>query len=212
MEATVSAEQERARPGIHDDARTLILDAAEELIAQRGFNGTSTASIAKSAGVAKGLLFYYFPAKSDLLEALVAERLPATALDVELLAMPGDPAAGLIGTLEALNLSDHNSTVLRVILWREADTHPKVRIQLRRFQTGLECDIAAVLGKCLPDMADAERIKACAATWVSAIFSSAIEDRLSDLDGLPRRGREHLRAIALILASSLRGPTTVMPS
>ncbi len=196
----------------HDDARTLILDAAEELIAQHGFNGTSTASIAKSAGVAKGLLFYYFPAKSDLLVALMAERLPTTALDVDLLAISGDPAAGLIGTLDALNLSDHKSTVLRVILWREADTHRTVRIQLRKFQTSLEHDIAAVLGKCLPDMADAERIRACAATWVSAIFSSAIDDRLSDLDGLPRRGKEQLRAIALILASSLRGPAAALSS
>ena len=190
----------------------LILDSAQELIAKHGFNGTSTASIAKLAGVAKGLLFYYFPAKSDLLVALMAERLPATPLDTDSLAMPGDPAAGLIGTLDALNLSDHKSTVLRVILWREADTHPNVRAQLRRFQTGLEHDIAAVLRKCLPDIADAERIKACATAWVSAIFSSATDDRLSDLDGLPRRGKEQLKAIALILAASLRGPTPVLAS
>ena len=208
----MSAKQERTRPGTRDDARTLILDAAEELIAEHGFNGTSTASIATSAGVAKGLLFYYFPAKSDLLVALMAERLPLTPLDADRLAMPGDPAAGLIGTLEALNLSDHKSTALRVILWREADTHPNVRAQLRRFQTGLEHDIAAVLRKCLPDITDAERIKTCATAWVSAIFSSATNDRLSDLDGLPRRGKEQLKAIATILAASLRGPTPVAAS
>ena len=208
----MGAEQAQARPVTRDDARTLILDAAEELIAEHGFNGTSTASIAKSAGVAKGLLFYYFPAKSDLLVTLMAERLPVTPLDPDRLAMPGDPAAGLIGTLEALNLSDHKSTVLRVILWREADTHPKVRAQLRRFQTNLEHDIAAVLRKCLPDLTDAERIKTCATAWVSAIFSSATNDRLSDLDGLPRRGKEQLKAIANILAASLRGPVAVPAS
>lgn len=208
----MSAKQERARPGTRDDTRTLILDAAEELIAEHGFNGTSTASIATSAGVAKGLLFYYFPTKSDLLVALMAERLPLTPLDADRLAMPGDPAAGLIGTLEALNLSDHKSTALRVILWREADTHPNVRAQLRRFQAGLEHDIAAVLRKCLPDITDAERIKACATAWVSAIFSSATNDRLSDLDGLPRRGKEQLKAIATILAASLRGPTAIPAS
>ena len=208
----MNAEQPREGAAIRGDARTLILDSAEELIAVNGFDGTSTAAIAKSAGVAKGLLFYYFPAKSDLLVALMAERLPATPLDTDRLAMPGDPAAGLIGTLAALNLSDHKSTVLRVILWREADTHPSVRAQLRRFQTGLERDTAAVLRKCLPDITDAERIKACATAWVSAIFSTATDDRLSDLDGLPRRGKEQLKAIALILAASLRGPTALSAS
>jgi len=212
MEVTVNAEHGPECAVIRGDARALILDSAEELFAEHGFNGTSTALIAKSAGVAKGLLFYYFPAKSDLLAALMAERLPATALDTDQLAMPGDPAAGLIGTLHALNLSNHKSTVLRVILWREADTHANVRAQLRRFQTGLERDTAAVLRKCLPDIVDAERIKACATAWVSAIFSSATEDRLSDLDGLPRRGMEQLKAIANLLAASLRGPATALAS
>ncbi|WP_416418202.1 TetR/AcrR family transcriptional regulator [Paenarthrobacter aromaticivorans] len=208
----MSLEQARADTEVRGDARALILDSAEDLIAEHGFKGTSTASIAKAAGVAKGLLFYYFPAKSDLLIALMAERLPATPLDTDRLAMPGDPAAGLIGTLDALNLSDHKSTVLRVILWREADTHPNVRAQLRRFQTSLERDTAAVLRKCLPDSADAERIKACATAWVSAILSWATDDRLSDLDGLPRRGKEQLKAIAMALAASLRGPTVVLVS
>ena len=206
VEEMVGAKRLQARPEIRGDARALILDSAEDLIAQRGFSATSAASIAKAAGVAKGLLFYYFPVKADVLIALVAERLPATHLDAELLAVPGDPAAGLIGTLDALNLSDHKSAVLRVILWREADTHPKVRAQLRRFQRGLERDTAAVLRRCLPDTADAQRIKDCAVTWVSTVFSSATEDRLYDLDGLPRRGREHLKAIADILAAGLRGP------
>ncbi|WP_227878798.1 hypothetical protein [Arthrobacter dokdonensis] len=111
-----------------------------------------------------------------------------------------------------MNLGDHKSTVLRVILWREAETHPNVRAQLRKFQTNLERDTAAVLRKCLPDIVDAERIKTCATAWVSAIFSSATDDRLSDLDGLPRRGKEQLKAIALILAASLRGPAAVPAS
>ncbi|NVM96969.1 TetR/AcrR family transcriptional regulator [Arthrobacter sp. AETb3-4] len=206
MEETVGTSRFQEHPEQRGDARALILDSAEDLIAQHGFSATSTASIARAAGVAKGLLFYYFPAKADVLVALMAERLPATHLDAELLAVPGDPAAGLIGTLDALNLSDHKSAVLRVILWREADTHPKVRAQLRRLQRNLERDTAAILRRCLPDIADAQRIKDCAVTWVSTIFSAATEDRLSDLDGLPRRGREHLKAMANILAASLHGP------
>ncbi|MET4001934.1 MULTISPECIES: TetR/AcrR family transcriptional regulator [Arthrobacter] len=82
----MSVKQGQAGSRTGDDARTLILDAAEELMAHNGFNGTS---IAQSAGAAKKLLFYYFPSKSELLVALMAEELPATAWDVDLLAIPG---------------------------------------------------------------------------------------------------------------------------
>src|SRR5674476_1237592 len=49
------------------DARERILDAAEDLFAADGFDATPTARIARRAAVAKGLLFYYFPRKMDLL-------------------------------------------------------------------------------------------------------------------------------------------------
>ncbi len=61
---------------IDGDARELILDAAESLIAVHGFDATSTASIASAAHVPKGLVFYYFPSKTDILLALLSERLP----------------------------------------------------------------------------------------------------------------------------------------
>ncbi|WP_227878491.1 helix-turn-helix domain-containing protein [Arthrobacter dokdonensis] len=94
MEVTVNAGQAQDRTEIRGDARRLILDSAQELIAEHGFNGTSTAAIAQSAGVAKGLLFYYFPTKADLLAALMAERLPLTPLDTDRLAMRGGPRRG----------------------------------------------------------------------------------------------------------------------
>src|SRR5665811_1642956 len=58
------------------DARERILDAAEDLFAADGFDATPTARIARRAVVAKGLLFYYFPRKMDLLRTLFVERLP----------------------------------------------------------------------------------------------------------------------------------------
>ena len=62
------------------DARVRILDAAEQLIASDGFDATPTARIAARAKVAKGLLFYYFPRKIDLLRCLLTERLPAPTM------------------------------------------------------------------------------------------------------------------------------------
>lgn len=48
----------------------VLLEAAIELFAQDGFWNTTTARIAKHAGVATGTLFTYFPSKNDLIDAV----------------------------------------------------------------------------------------------------------------------------------------------
>lgn len=53
--------------------RTALLDAALELFTERGFSGSTTALIAKQAGVATGTLFVYFKTKDDLIHELFAE-------------------------------------------------------------------------------------------------------------------------------------------
>ncbi|MCU7961305.1 TetR/AcrR family transcriptional regulator [Shewanella oncorhynchi] len=52
------------------DKRQAILDTALALFVSQGFHGTSTASIAKQAGVATGTLFHHFPSKEALMESL----------------------------------------------------------------------------------------------------------------------------------------------
>lgn len=52
------------------DKRQAILDTALTLFVSQGFHGTSTASIAKLAGVATGTLFHHFPTKEALMECL----------------------------------------------------------------------------------------------------------------------------------------------
>lgn len=56
------------------EARTRLLDAAQRLFSTRGFDATRTKEIADHASVSTGLLFYYFPSKQALLEALISER------------------------------------------------------------------------------------------------------------------------------------------
>lgn len=51
--------------------RTGIMDAAEALILDAGFAGTSVDSIVERAGVTKGAFFHHFPSKADLAHALV---------------------------------------------------------------------------------------------------------------------------------------------
>lgn len=47
-----------------------IYEAALELFSTKGFHGTPTSEIAKTAGVANGTLFHYFKTKEDLINSL----------------------------------------------------------------------------------------------------------------------------------------------
>lgn len=51
--------------------RTALLDAAEELILERGYAGTRVDDILEVAGVTKGAFFHHFPSKHQLAHALM---------------------------------------------------------------------------------------------------------------------------------------------
>lgn len=55
---------------IRRQTREQIIDAAFELFAQEGYNQTSISSVAKKAGVSKGLIYHYFDGKEAILEAI----------------------------------------------------------------------------------------------------------------------------------------------
>lgn len=69
------------------DARTHLLDAAEELFAQHGFVATSTRMVARVAGINLGSLHYYFASKEALYLAVFQRRgRPVVAERMRLLA------------------------------------------------------------------------------------------------------------------------------
>jgi AcrR family transcriptional regulator len=63
-----------------------IMEAAEELFAETGFNGTSVRDIAEKAQVNLAMISYYFGSKDKLLEALFEHRGANTILALEDLA------------------------------------------------------------------------------------------------------------------------------
>ncbi len=189
---------------IDGDARQLILDAAETLFAAQGFDATPTAALAAAAGVPKGLVFYYFPTKDAILSALMAERVPRNPIDdIASVVAPGDPVKSLINLDAALNIRDHHSSVLRVIMWREADTHPDVRKQLRHMRDQLLDVTARVLQASAPVPVQPGTLRACAAAWVSAMFAIASTDRLHTLDGLTLPTADEILNVAQVVAAGM---------
>lgn len=55
--------------------RQRIVDAANRLFYQRGYNQTSFSDVAAASGVPKGNFYYYFKSKDDLLTAVIEDRM-----------------------------------------------------------------------------------------------------------------------------------------
>lgn len=93
-----------------EERRNEILDAADELFGQKGFDGTSTNDILEKVGIARGTLYYHFKSKEDIMDALI-ER-----YNVRLIGAAQEIAADksipvnerIIRVVMALNISDGN--------------------------------------------------------------------------------------------------------
>lgn len=155
-------------------ARGRILDAAERLFAEHGFSATPTARIAALAEVPKGLLFYYFPAKADILRALIGERLHFAPIDTATLITPGDPERSLLNVTAKLAEAQAASNVSRIIVWREQRTHPEVRASLLEYRTRMQATIEQVLRESMPSPVPARRIRAAAQAWLGILTSQPV--------------------------------------
>ncbi|MBM7505118.1 TetR/AcrR family transcriptional regulator [Agromyces aurantiacus] len=185
--------------------RTRILDAAERLFAERGYDATPTSAIAHAAEVPKGLLFYHFPAKTDLLRALIGERLDLDPIDTTSLVALGDPARALLNVTRRLHELQEATDVRRVIVWREQRTHPEVRTRLREYRTQLEGVVERVLGASLVHPIAARRLRAAASAWVAIISMPAPDDDAgSEVPDVAERSR--LPELAELISAGLREP------
>ena len=58
-----------------DNNRTRIIEAANQLFYERGYNQTSFSDIADATGIPRGNFYYYFKTKDDILAAVVDARI-----------------------------------------------------------------------------------------------------------------------------------------
>jgi TetR/AcrR family transcriptional regulator len=67
----------KLRPALRAENERALLEAAEQIFAEQGFAGATTAAIARRAGVPKANLHYYFVTKEGLYRAVVERVLTA---------------------------------------------------------------------------------------------------------------------------------------
>ena len=66
------------RSGAEPSTRDRIVEAADALFYQRGFERTSFADIADSVRLSRGNFYYHFKTKDDILDAVIALRATRT--------------------------------------------------------------------------------------------------------------------------------------
>ena len=138
------------QPGTDDDlsARERILATAERLFAERGFDRTSTASIAAAAGVPHGLIFYHFKTKMDLLLAVIRDDRLAALDDVVPPLVPGEDLTTAVAALwERLSCVLGEPSAIRRIILQEAGAHPEIQARALEYQNRISSMVASYLGR-----------------------------------------------------------------
>lgn len=91
-----------------NDKQIEILQVAERLFAEEGFDGTSVRDIAKQANINVAMISYYFGSKEKMLEALVINRISDMRLQLESLYNENIPPSAKIDKLIELYISRIN--------------------------------------------------------------------------------------------------------
>lgn len=110
--------------------RKAMLNAAAELFATRGFSGTNLKDIADALGMSRPGLYYHFPNKEKILEALIEEVTLSFA--VQLRRIGGDPGEDPEQALRHVTLVSslwilENSVLFRVLDRSEAEIPQELR-------------------------------------------------------------------------------------
>jgi AcrR family transcriptional regulator len=132
----------RQTPQTEEDTRSKILQAALQLFAKHGYEGTTTKDLAKSAGVAEGTLFRHFNSKKAILiEVATAGWVDIlTDLLTELSEMGSYKAVSQVMRRRMLNMRK-NSDLMRVC-FIEAQYHPELRESIQTEVIAKMTDVA----------------------------------------------------------------------
>jgi AcrR family transcriptional regulator len=191
-------------PERHRERRTAIVGAALELFATRGLERTTTAEIARAAGISSGALFHYFPSKRAVFLAMFdADRQEWD----EAFAAAGaqeDPWVALMGVVDRLADEAAHPAMAGLVVEVLAQAHrdPEVAGLVAANDRRMLHGVAALVDR-LRDggLADPGTSSATAARWVLTITDGFLTR------GYPEPDRDRpaeLLAAKRLLARALR--------
>ncbi|WP_194814654.1 TetR/AcrR family transcriptional regulator [Nocardia sp. XZ_19_385] len=176
--------------------RALVLAAAQQAFAEHGIS-VSLAEIARRAGVGAGTVYRHFPTKSDLLEAVMQQRIDRLARFAAAHQNTADPGAAFFAVCTEVVASTPGNQALCDIVQSD-DGWPRALIQSAgaRFHRALEAllDAAQQQGAVRPDIALAD---------VLDIFTGCVA-----IQRHQRPDRSLVRGAALVLDALRTTPVT----
>ncbi|MFW3171459.1 TetR/AcrR family transcriptional regulator [Geodermatophilus sp. CPCC 206100] len=191
-------------PERHQQRRLEIVGAALDLFATKGLARTTTADIARAAGISTGALFHYFPSKRAVFLAMFeADRADwdeafAAARDAE------DPWAALMGIVDRLAAEAAHPVVTGLIVEILAQAHrdPEVAGLVADGDRRMMRGIAELLDRLrAAGLADPGMPSATAARWVLTLTDGFLTRGYPE----PDRDRDaELRTAKRLLARTLR--------
>jgi TetR/AcrR family transcriptional regulator, transcriptional repressor for nem operon len=99
-----TSDDESHMPGT--DTRHQIVEAADRLFYEQGFEATSFAHIAEAVGLSRGNFYYHFQSKDEILSAVIERRLTHTRALLESWETRGDaPADRIRSFIQILNVN-----------------------------------------------------------------------------------------------------------
>jgi AcrR family transcriptional regulator len=145
--------------------RGQIIDAATELMEERGFHEMSVNALAKAAGLSVGTIYQYVEDKTDILLLVIVDILEAYKEDVPP-AMEGhdDPLERLAAAFEAYCRVVDSRRYATVLAYRESKT---LSADGRKTIMGLEIETTGLLQQCLDDAVQAGILIPCDTTLIA---------------------------------------------
>lgn len=140
------------------DRQTRILEAALELLSRHGISGINMRAVAREAGVALGLVNYYYEDKSSLIRAVLhrIEEHDLMLVEPEPASTPEEQLRESLRRVADPDLLTTPYLSLRLHLWALAQAHEDfARINAAAFDRYLD-GLATLIGNAKPELSDDE--------------------------------------------------------
>jgi len=170
------------------DVRSRILEAALGLLAESGAHELTQPRVAKAAGVRQSHLTYYFPSRTDLMQAVARHAIDQLAGE---LAQAGVHGPARVATGIAAGSSDKRIARVMLGLVAAADRDPAIKRQLRRFIGELRQTMALTLAA-----GGLQAEPACVAFFHAVVIGCAVLQLARDNGEARSEAREVLRMAA----------------
>jgi AcrR family transcriptional regulator len=133
-------------PQKHEARVRDILEAAARCFARDGFRGASISSLCAAANISPGHLYHYFDSKEAIVKAMIETAVAEADLELDLLAVDGDPIAPLISKVLSGRAAQRDAThFLLFDMLAEAGHNPAIAKLLRDHNRATRAKLATLL-------------------------------------------------------------------